>query len=63
MFRPGDVVSVMEDRAEVCKLQKGHGGWSEEMTAVRNNLQKLVSQEIIFFIYCNFDLCMYICRT
>ena len=46
MFRPGDVVSVMEDRAEVCKLQKGHGGWSEEMTAVRNNLQKLVSQEI-----------------
>ena len=50
MFRPGDVVSVMEDRAEVCKLQKGHGEWSEEMTAVRNNLQKLVSQEIFIAI-------------
>jgi len=50
MFRPGDVVSVMEDRAEVCKLQKGHGEWSEEMTAVRNNLQKFVSQEIFIAI-------------
>ena len=35
MFRPGDVVFVMEDCAEVCKLQKGHGDWIEEMTAVR----------------------------
>ena len=34
MFKPGDVVSIMEDRAEVCKLQKGHGNWNEEMTAV-----------------------------
>ena len=42
MFRAGDVVSIMEDRAEVSKLQKGHGEWNEEMTAVRNNLQILV---------------------
>ena len=34
MFRPGDVVSIMEDRAEVSKLQKGHGEWREDMTAV-----------------------------
>ena len=44
MFRAGDVVSIMEDRAEVSKLQKGHGEWNEEMTAVRNNLQILVLQ-------------------
>ena len=44
MFRAGDVVSIMEDRAEVSKLQKGHGEWNEEMTPVRNNLQILVSQ-------------------
>lgn len=35
VFQPGDVVFVMEDCAEVCKLQKGHGEWNEEMTAVR----------------------------
>ena len=35
MFKAGDVVSIMEDRAEVCKLQKGHGEWNEEMTPVR----------------------------
>ena len=34
MFRAGDVVSIMEDRAEVTKLQKGHGEWREDMTAV-----------------------------
>ena len=44
MFRAGDVVSIMEDRTEVSKLQKGHGEWNEEMIAVRNNLQTLVLQ-------------------
>ena len=34
MFRAGDVVSIMEDRVEVSKLQKGHGEWREDMTAV-----------------------------
>ena len=34
MFKAGDVVSIMEDRVEVSKLQKGHGNWNEEMTAV-----------------------------
>ena len=34
MFRAGDLVSIMEDRAEVSKLQKGHGEWREDMTAV-----------------------------
>ena len=34
MFRVGDVVSIMEDRVEVSKLQKGHGEWREDMTAV-----------------------------
>ena len=43
MFRAGDVVSIMEDRAEVSKLQKGHGEWREDMTAVSTwicNLQQ-----------------------
>lgn len=35
VFQKGDMVFVMEDCAEVCKLQKGHGEWNEEMTAVR----------------------------
>ena len=34
MFRAGDVVSIMGDRVEVSKLQKGHGEWREDMTAV-----------------------------
>lgn len=34
MFKPGDVVKIMDDRAEVTKLQKGHGEWNEDMQEV-----------------------------
>ena len=37
-FKPGDVVRIMDDRAEVTKLQKGHGEWSEDMLNVRGLL-------------------------
>ena len=33
-FKPGDVVRIMDDRAEVTKLQKGHGEWNEDMLDV-----------------------------
>lgn len=33
-FAPGDVVRIMDDLAEVAKLQKNHGGWNEEMASV-----------------------------
>lgn len=31
-YKRGDVVRVMDDLAEVTKLQKGHGGWIDEMS-------------------------------
>ena len=34
-YRAGDAVRVMDDLAEVAKLQKNHGGWVEEMSDVR----------------------------
>jgi len=43
VFRPGDVVFVMEDCAEVCKLQKGHGDWSEGMTASLGQFGRVVN--------------------
>ena len=33
-YQVGDAVRVMDDRAEVSKLQKNHGGWVEEMSDV-----------------------------
>ena len=33
-YKPGDVVRVMDDLAEVAKLQKDHGGWIDEMSDV-----------------------------
>ena len=50
-FKPGDVVRIMDDRAEVTKLQKGHGEWNEDMLDV-----SLLSTP-------NLDcfLCMYVC--
>lgn len=33
-YKRGDVVRVMDDLAEVTKLQKGHGGWIDEMSYV-----------------------------
>ena len=37
-FKPGDVVRIMDDRAEVTKLQKGHGEWNEDMLDVRGSV-------------------------
>ena len=37
-FKPGDVVRIMDGRAEVTKLQKGHGEWNEDMLDVRQPL-------------------------
>ena len=33
-YQVGDIVRVMDDLAEVAKLQKNHGGWVEEMSDV-----------------------------
>lgn len=35
LFKAGDVVCVSDDMGEVCKLQKGHGEWAEDMAQVQ----------------------------
>ena len=35
-FAGGDVVRVMDDMAEVTKLQQGHGEWNEHMAMVNH---------------------------
>lgn len=35
LFRVGDVVRVIDDIAEVNKLQEGHGGWHDNIALVR----------------------------
>lgn len=34
MYKFGDAVRVLPDIDEVQKLQKGHGGWSDDITMV-----------------------------
>ena len=34
MYRVGDAVRVNEDKDQVAREQKGHGGWREEMAEV-----------------------------
>lgn len=38
-YQVGDIVRVMDDLAEVAKLQKNHGGWVEEMSDVSHTHQ------------------------
>ena len=49
-FKPGDVVRIMDDRAEVTKLQKGHGEWNEDMLDVSHlstpNLDRLLCMTV-----------------
>ncbi len=33
----GDVVRVMDDMAEMYRLQKDHGGWNDDMALVRSS--------------------------
>lgn len=35
-FQAGDKVRVLSNKELVQKLQQGHGGWNESMTAVRD---------------------------
>ena len=48
-FAPGDVIRVMDDREEMVKLQKGFGGWNEDMTDV--NIIILGLPSFIFHTY------------
>ena len=41
-FARGDVVSVMDDMAEVTKLQQGHGEWNEHMAMVNHSIARLL---------------------
>ncbi len=34
VFEIGDIVRVLEDNTEVCRMQKGHGEWNEGMVKV-----------------------------
>ena len=34
-YEVGDVVRVIDDIAEVFRLQKGHGEWNDDMALVR----------------------------
>ena len=34
LYREGDVVRVLDDIAEVNRLQEGHGGWNDDIALV-----------------------------
>ena len=38
LVKVGDVVCILEDMAEVNKLQKGHGEWADDMVLVSNSI-------------------------
>ena len=39
MFESGESVRIIDDMAEVMKLQSGHGGWNDDMGCVRPSSQ------------------------
>ena len=47
MYEVGDVVCVIDDMAEVFRLQKGHGEWADDMALVCNTLVKSI-QNLMF---------------
>jgi len=49
-FARGDVVRVMDDMAEVTKLQQGHGEWNEHMAMVNHFITWLL------YIFCTLTL-------
>ena len=38
MFESGESVRIIDDMAEVMKLQSGHGGWNDDMGCVSHTL-------------------------
>lgn len=40
MFESGESVRIIDDMAEVVKLQSGHGGWNDDMGCVSHTLSR-----------------------
>ena len=47
IYKFGDVVQVLEDIVEVQKLQKGHGGWNDDITMVNQQKKKSVGMCVL----------------
>ena len=56
MFESGESVRVIDDMAEVMKLQSSHGGWNDDMGCVRHTFNIIRNTIVVYWAYVSIDV-------